>query len=146
MEQVDKLKRTWNLAPVLQIVQRILENYFPCLYILIGRVWWLVVQKIYSEMHLVSCTNTHHDVADLVNHKVKNTKTWISWERNITFLRNKILNLCLGWQILRSYRFVIFKKLSLGNLVVLDSSFLGLSLGRHRLVSLSICLVLITFL
>ena len=26
-------------------------------------------------MHFVSCTNTHHDVADLVNHgMVKNTK------------------------------------------------------------------------
>ena len=38
---------------------------------------------------------------------VKNTKTWISWERNIIFLRNKkILNLCLRWHILRSYRFV----------------------------------------
>ena len=59
-------------------------------------------------MHLVSCTNTHHDVIDLVNHEiVKNTKTWISWERNITVLRNKkILNLSLRWHILRSYRFV----------------------------------------
>ena len=58
-------------------------------------------------MHPVSCTNTHHDVTDLVNHGMaKNTKTWISWERNITFLRNKkILNLCLRWHILRSYRF-----------------------------------------
>ena len=28
------------------------------------------------EMHLVSCTNTHRDVTDLVNHEmVKNTKT-----------------------------------------------------------------------
>ena len=67
-----------------------------------------MIQKIYSKMHLVSCTNTHRDVTDLVNHgMVKNTKTWISWEWNITFLRNKkILNLCLRWHILRSYRFV----------------------------------------
>ena len=36
---------------------------------------------------------------------VKNTKTWISWERNITFLRNKT-NLNFKWHILRSYRFV----------------------------------------
>ena len=37
---------------------------------------------------------------------VKNTKTWLPWEWNITFLRNKkILNLCLRWHILRSYRF-----------------------------------------
>ena len=41
-------------------------------------------------LHLISCTNTHCDVTDLVNHEmVKNTKTWISWERNIIFLRNK---------------------------------------------------------
>ena len=48
-------------------------------------------------MHPVSCTNTHHDVSDLVNHEmVRNTKTSLSRERNITFLRNKkILNLCL---------------------------------------------------
>ena len=60
-------------------------------------------------MYLVSCTNTHHDVTDSINHGiVKNMKTWISWERNIIFLRNKrILNLCLRWHILRSYRFVV---------------------------------------
>ena len=35
---------------------------------------------------------------------VKNTKTWIFWERIIFFLRNKrILNLCLRWRIFRSY-------------------------------------------
>ena len=60
-------------------------------------------------MDLVSCANTHHDVTNLVNHwMVKNTKTWISWEWNITFLWNKkIVNLCLKWHILRSYRFVV---------------------------------------
>ena len=32
-------------------------------------------QKIYSKMHPVSSTNTHHDVTDLVNHGMaKNTK------------------------------------------------------------------------
>ena len=69
---------------------------------------WFVVQKIYSKMHLASCTNTHRDVTNLVNHgMVKNTKTWISWERNIIFLRNKkIINLCFRWHILRSYRLV----------------------------------------
>ena len=56
----------------------------------------------------VSCTNTHHEVTDLVNHgMVKNTETWISRERNITLLQNeKNLNLCFRWQFLRSYRFV----------------------------------------
>ena len=67
-----------------------------------------MVQEIYSKIHPVLCTNTHHDVTDLVNHgMVKNTKTWISWEQNVTFLRNKkIIDLCLGWHILRNYRFV----------------------------------------
>ena len=47
-------------------------------------------------MHPVSCTNTHHDTTDFVNHgMVENTKTFISGERNMTFLRNKkILNPC----------------------------------------------------
>ena len=67
---------------------------------------WVVVQKIYPNMYLVSCTNTHRDVTNSVNHGMV-TKTWISWERNRIFLRNKkILNLCLRWHILRSYRFV----------------------------------------
>ena len=54
------------------------------------------------------CTNTHHDVTDLINHgMVKNNKTWISQEQNITFLWNKkIRNLCLRRRILRSYHFV----------------------------------------
>ena len=51
---------------------------------------------------------THPDATNLLNHGiVKNTKTWISWERTITFLWNKkIPILCLRWPILRSYRFV----------------------------------------
>ena len=66
-----------------------------------------MVRKMYSKIHPVSCPNTHHDVTDSVNHgKVKNTKTWISRERNITFLWNKkILTPCLRSHILRSYRF-----------------------------------------
>ena len=69
---------------------------------------WFGVQKMYSKMHLISGTNTHHDITDLVNHGiVKNTKTWISWELNIIFLQNeKILNLCFRCHILRSYHFV----------------------------------------
>ena len=67
-----------------------------------------MVQKTYSKMHPVSCTNTHHDVTNLVKHRmVKNTKTWISREQKITFLSNKkILNLCLRRHILRIYSFV----------------------------------------
>ena len=60
-------------------------------------------------MHPISCTNTHHDVTNLVNHgMVKNTKTWISWEQNISFPgHKKILNLYLRWHIFRSYRFFV---------------------------------------
>ena len=67
--------------------------------------WWVVVQKILSKMHPVSRTNTHHDVTGSLNNgMVKNMKTWISWEQNKTFLRNKkILSLCYRWHILRSY-------------------------------------------
>ena len=69
-------------------------------------------------MHPASCNETHHHVTDLVIHgMVKNTKAWIYWEWNITFLRNKndlwnnlrnkLRNdLCLRWPILRSYCFV----------------------------------------
>ena len=41
LEQVAKLKRAWNVAPVLQIVQTIPENYRNCLYLSVGQVWWL---------------------------------------------------------------------------------------------------------
>ena len=60
-------------------------------------------------MHSVTCSNTHHDVTDLVNlEMVKNAKTWLSWERNITFLQNKkIISLSLWWRIVRNYNFVV---------------------------------------
>ena len=45
-----------------------------------------MVQKKYSKMHPVSYTNTPHDVTDLVNYgMVKNTKTLISWGRNLIY-------------------------------------------------------------
>ena len=51
---------------------------------------WVLLQKINSKMYLVSCSNTHRDVTDSVNHEmVKNTKIWISWEWNQSFLPNK---------------------------------------------------------
>ena len=114
MEQISKLKRPWSLAPVLQIVQKIPEGCCLYLYLLIGLTEWVVVQQIYSKMHPISYTNIHHEVIDLVNERmVKITQNWVSWKRNIIFLRNyKILNLCLRWHILKSYRFVaevIFK-------------------------------------
>ena len=64
-------------------------------------------KDIYSKMHPVSCTNAHHDTTDFINHGWLKIQTWIFWERNINFLQNKkILNLCLRWHILRSYRFL----------------------------------------
>ena len=70
---------------------------------------WDVLQKIYSKMLPVSCTDTYHDVTDLVNHgMVRNTKKWISWERNIFFLRNKqILNLYFRWLKKDRYQIVL---------------------------------------
>ena len=89
MEQVATLKRTWYVALVLQIAQK--------------NSW-----KLFLKLTLVISINYPSFVNDLVNHgMVKNTKTWISRERNITFLKNKkILKLCLRWHILRNYRFV----------------------------------------
>ena len=111
--QVPKWKRTWNLAPVLQIVQKITEIIiYPCLHLSIGQVWWLhelwFKIVIYSKMYLVSYTNTHCDNTDSVKHgMVKNIETWISWEQNIIFLQyKKILQLCLTWHILRNYHLV----------------------------------------
>ena len=56
-----------------------------------------MLQKIYSKMNPVLCTNTHRDVIDLVTHGMVNKiKPWISGKQNITFLPNaKILYLCL---------------------------------------------------
>ena len=85
---------TKNVAPVCS---------WKLLLLLISINWpnlvteWVVVQKCsacgskkYSKMHPVSCTDTHHNVTDFVSHgMVKNTKTWISWKRNIFSLRNK---------------------------------------------------------
>ena len=73
---------------------------------------WL--NELWFKRYIKKCTfshvliNTHHDVTDLVNNgMVKNAKTWLSGEQNITFLWNKkILNLYLSWHILRSYCFV----------------------------------------
>ena len=97
MENVAKLKRSWNFALFLQIVQKIPEDYCPCLHLSIVDLtslvtWWVVVQKIIQK-----CTLSHvntHDVTDLVKHGMaKNTKTLYNW--------------CLKWLILRSYQFAV---------------------------------------
>ena len=92
----------WNIE-LSPSPQNCLKDSWQLLLLLIIIIWtslvtkWVVVQKIYSEMRPVSCTNADDDVTNLVNHGMaKNTKFWISWERNITFLQNKkLLSLCL---------------------------------------------------
>ena len=80
------MKRTRNVAPVLQIVEEIPQTYYPCLYpaayiyqlARFGDLMSCGSEDIF-KMHPVSCTNTHHDVADLLNHgMVKNTKVYMS--------------------------------------------------------------------
>ena len=109
MDQVAKLKKTWNLAPVLQIVQKIPQNYCPWVYLSIGQVWWL--NELWSKRYIQKYTLSHVLILIMTSHIWYITRwlqmQWIFWEQNITFLRkNKILNLCLMWHIFRSYRFV----------------------------------------
>ena len=94
------IKMTKNVAPVCS---------WKLLLLLISINWpnlvteWVVVQKCcgcgskkYSKMHPVSCTDTHHNVTDFVNHgMVKNTKTWISWKRKTFSLRSKKIHFWL---------------------------------------------------
>ena len=64
-------------------------------------------------MHPVSCSNTHQDVTDFVNQRmVINTKTWISWEWNITSLR-KEKNSCPVPQMTHFEKLSMFYKLML---------------------------------
>ena len=103
LNKAAQMKMVWNLAPVLQNWH--LSINWPSVV-----TEWIAVRKIYLKMHLVSCTNTHHDVTDLINCEIiENTKTWKSWERNITFLRNKKSLKPTSndtFHILRSYCFV----------------------------------------
>ena len=50
-------KRTWNLAPILQIIQKIPENYCPCLYLTIGQVWWLT--ELWFKRYIQKCMLSH---------------------------------------------------------------------------------------
>ena len=77
MEQVAKLKRTWNLGPVLQIVQRFLKTIALVYSYQLAKFgdFMSFGSKDVFKMHPVSCANTQHGVTDLVNHgMVKNTK------------------------------------------------------------------------
>ena len=51
------------------------------------------------------CTDSYHDLTDLVNHgMVENAKVLISWERNITSLRNEKFLTCTSndtfWEVI----------------------------------------------
>ena len=72
----------------------------------------LLLNELWFKQYIQKCILSPVPMfimTDLVNQgMVKNTKTGISWERNITFLQNKkILSLCLRWHILRSYSFAV---------------------------------------
>ena len=95
-----------------KMFRRFLKIIFPVCICKLAKFGDLMIcgsNIIYSNTHLVSCTNTHHGFTDLVNHRMfTNTKKWISWERDLTFLQNKnVFNLCLRWHILREYGFVV---------------------------------------
>ena len=47
------LKRTWKLAPVLQIVQKIPENFCPCLCPSVDQVWWL--NELWFNQYIPKC-------------------------------------------------------------------------------------------
>ena len=69
-----------------------LSCFINCVFNSFEISYWMyfVVIERKKKKHLVSCTNTHHDVTGLVNHgMVKNTKTGISGGQNITFLQNR---------------------------------------------------------
>ena len=128
-----------------------LKDHWKLLPLLISINWlslvtsWVLVQKIYSKMYLVSCTNTPCDITDLVNHgKVRNTKTWISCKPNIIFLQNKIiLNLCLRWNILRSYHFVVevtFKVYDITN--CLNKNLITHKYNNAKGMTLKLCLLI----
>ena len=96
-------KRACNLKLVFQIIQKMTEKYCPWFYVSINQVW--LVKELWFKWFFQNYT--HHDITDLVNYEmIKKIKTWICWEWNMTFLWNKRnLNLCLRWQIFRSYCF-----------------------------------------
>ena len=74
-------KDSWKLLPLL------ISITWPSLV-----TQWVVVQKINSKMHSVSCINTHHDVTDVVNHgMVKNKKKHEYLESGTLLKINKFL-------------------------------------------------------
>ena len=80
------IEKDLDLVPVLQIVQKIPENFCPGLYLSIGQVWWLNeiwFKDIFKNTPFL-CTNNHHVTELLYHGMVTNTNTWICWERNVS--------------------------------------------------------------
>ena len=48
------MKTAWNVAPVLQIVQKISEKYWPCLYLSIDQVW--CINELWFKRIIQKCT------------------------------------------------------------------------------------------
>ena len=76
MEQVVKLKGAWNLGPAPKLFKSFQENnVLNYIYPLI-KFSGLMSCGSKDIFKNVSCTDTHHDITDLVKHPmVKNTKT-----------------------------------------------------------------------
>ena len=75
-----------------------LSCFINCIFNSFEISYWMyfVVIERKKKKHLVSCTNTHHDVTGLVNHgMVKNTKTGISGGQDIS-IKQKILVTCVS--------------------------------------------------
>ena len=77
-EQVAKFKSSWNLALVLEIIQKISEKYYPCLYLSIDQAWW--VNELWFKRYIQKCTLSHVLIlimmSDLVTHRmIQNMKT-----------------------------------------------------------------------
>ena len=133
MGQVAKLKGTWNIALVLQIVQKITKNYCSCFYLSVGQVWWL--HELWFKRYIQKCTLPRVLILIVTSQilwVMGWLKTWISWERNIIFL-----NLCLSWHILRSYRFLaeVTFKTKFGNVYNLSINYLNLMIQKQLFTS-----------
>ena len=105
-----KLKRFWNLASGLQIVQKISEKYAPCLYLLLDQVWW--VNELWFKRYIQKGTLSH---VLILSWRHKFGKSWNGQKyKNLNiskmehnFLRNKkILNLWVKQRIFRSQYFI----------------------------------------
>ena len=100
------MKRVWNLSQSSKSFKRLLK-LISLLYLSTGQVWWL--NELWFKRYIQKCTLSHVLILIMTSKiwlshgMVKNTKTWISWELNTTFLKSKkIFNLCLRLNILGS--------------------------------------------